>query len=93
MAIRISAKTAMCRLEGEPASMPNGLPGNFLAADQKRFTRMFKKVTWHVEAMGLWKVKMLGIVFKNRRISRVIALKKAQNWPNSPVFAPFCAGF
>jgi hypothetical protein len=30
----------------------------------------------------------LGIVFENRRISRVIALKTAQNWPNLPVFAP-----
>jgi hypothetical protein len=37
--------------------------------------------------------RILGIVFKNRRISRVIALKKAQNWPNLPVFAPFCAVF
>jgi hypothetical protein len=35
----------------------------------------------------------VSIVFENRRIWRVIALKTAQNWPNSPVFAPFCAGF
>jgi hypothetical protein len=39
------------------------------------------------------RINKLGIAFENRRISRVIALKKAQNWPNSPVFAPFCAGF
>jgi hypothetical protein len=31
----------------------------------------------------------LGIVFENRHISPIIALKKEQNWPNSPVFALF----
>jgi hypothetical protein len=41
----------------------------------------------------LKKQEIHGIVFENRRISRVIALETAQNWQNLPVFAPFCPVF